>query len=196
MPVSTTVLFLSHALVFILSLAWTTCPYVVRDGKVNPDTDKLVGPDAVQAMSQSVLYNSLAYAIQRSSDNSKNVAKAIDAFFLSSTTGMHPNVNFGQMVRGPGKEHQVGTFTGILDIRGMVKVVNGLQLLRSTKSPDWTSAREQAMMTWMKSYINWLQTSDLGKSVASKAKQVPSYLSSFQMLNVVTATTCLSTSAS
>ncbi|KAJ3538507.1 hypothetical protein NM688_g6514 [Phlebia brevispora] len=104
------------------SATWTTCPYVVRDGKVNPDTDTLVGPDAVQNMSQSVLYNALAYALQKTSKYSQNVAKFIDTFFLSSTTGMHPNVNFGQMVRGPGKEHQVGTFTGILDLRGMPRL--------------------------------------------------------------------------
>jgi hypothetical protein len=154
----------------MMVLAWTTCPYIVRDGKVNPDTDMLVGPDAAQSMSQSVLYNALAYAFQKSSINSQSVTKAIDAFFLSSTTGMHPNVNYGQLVRGPGKEHQIGTFTGILDLRGMVKVVNGLQLMRGAKSPDWTSSREQAMTNWMKSYMSWLETSDIGKSTASKAK--------------------------
>ena len=121
-------------------------------------------------MSQSVVFNAITYALQKNRAYSQNVAKAIDTFFLSPSTGMHPNVNFGQLVRGPGKAHQVGTFTGILDLRGMVKVVNAIQLLRSTKSPDWTSAREQAMTSWMQSYVSWLQTSDLGKEVASKAK--------------------------
>lgn len=142
----------------------------MHDGKVNPDTDTLVGPDSAGSMSQSVLYNAIAYTLRRNSGNSQNVAQAIDAFFLSTTTGMHPNVNFGQLVRGPGKSHQVGTFTGILDLRGMVKVVNAIQLLRNAKSPDWTPAREQAMSNWMKGYISWLQTSDIGKSTASKAK--------------------------
>lgn len=151
-------------------IAWTTCPYVVRDGKVNPDTDTLRGPDAVQAMSQSVIYNAVAYALQKTSSYSQNVAKAIDAFFLSSSTAMLPNVNYGQLVRGPGKDHQVGTFTGILDLRGMVKVSNAIQVMRTSKAPDWTSAREASMTNWMKSYISWLQTSNLGKSVASKAK--------------------------
>lgn len=142
----------------------------MHDGKVNPDTDLLVGPNAAGSMSQSVLYNAIAYTLGRGSENSQNVVKAVDAFFLSTTTGMHPNVNFGQLVRGPGKAHQIGTFTGILDLRGIVKVVNALQLMRNTKSPDWTMAREQAMTTWMKSYISWLETSDIGKSTASKAK--------------------------
>ena len=130
----------------------------------------LVGPDATQHMSQSVIYNAIAYTLSKTSKYSQNVAKFIDAFFLSSTTGMHPNVNFGQLVRGPGKDHQIGSYTGILDIRGLVKVVNGLQLMRNTKSPDWTAAREQAMTSWMSSYVGWLQSSSLGKEVASKAK--------------------------
>ncbi|EKM60952.1 uncharacterized protein PHACADRAFT_156084 [Phanerochaete carnosa HHB-10118-sp] len=151
------------------SATWTTCPYVVRDGKVNPDTDELVGPDAAQDMSQSAVFNAIAYALQKNRAYSQNVASAIDTFFLSSSTGMHPNVNFGQLVRGLGKTHQVGTFTGILDLRGMVKVVNAIQLLRSTKSPDWTSTREQSMMTWTQNYVSWLQNSDLGKEVSTKA---------------------------
>ncbi|PSR85865.1 hypothetical protein PHLCEN_2v5341 [Hermanssonia centrifuga] len=149
--------------------AWTTCPYIVRDGKVNPDTNTLAGPDAVQGMAQSVLYNAIAYTLHKTSANSQNVAKFIDNFFLSSVTGMHPNVNFGQQVRGPGKDHQVGTFTGILDIRSLVKVVNALQLMRSTKSSDWTPAREQAMSNWMNTYVTWLQGSDIGKQTSTKA---------------------------
>lgn len=121
-------------------------------------------------MSQSVFYNAIAYALKKSGSNSQSVVQAIDAFFLSSTTGMNPNVNFGQLVRGPGKAHQIGTFTGILDMRGFVKVANGVQLMRSTKSPDWTAAREQALTNWMKTYTGWLQNSDIGKSTASKAK--------------------------
>ncbi|GJE86013.1 chondroitin AC/alginate lyase-like protein [Phanerochaete sordida] len=151
------------------SATWTTCPYVVRDGKVNPDTDELVGPSAAQDMSQSVSFNAIAYALQKNRAYSQNVASIIDAFFLSSNTGMHPNVNFGQLVRGPGKAHQIGTYTGILDLRGMVRVVNAIQLMRGTKSPDWTSAREQAMTSWTQSYVSWLQNSDLGKEVATKA---------------------------
>ncbi|KAI0793396.1 alginate lyase-domain-containing protein [Abortiporus biennis] len=151
------------------SATWTTCPYVVRDGQVNPDVRTLPGPSSAQNMAESVFLNSAAFALQKSPTHSKNAAQFIDTFFLSPSTGMHPNMNFGQLVRGPGKEHQVGTFTGILDMRGLVKVVNAIQLLRISKSPDWTPSRDQAMTTWMKSYLSWLQNSSLGKEVASKA---------------------------
>ncbi|CAL1696059.1 unnamed protein product [Somion occarium] len=151
------------------SATWTTCPYVVRDGKVNPDVRTLPGSSAAQDMPESVLFNALTYAFSKSGTTSQNVGKFVDAFFLTSSTAMHPNLNFGQLVRGPGKDHQIGTFTGPLDMRGLVKVVNAIQLMKALKGPDWTSARDQALMSWMKTYIGWLQNSDLGKEVAGKA---------------------------
>ena len=125
---------------------------------------------AAVAMAQSVLYNAVAYALQKTKAYSQNAAGFVDAFFLSPATGMNPNMNFGQQVRGPGKAHQMGTFTGILDLRGFVKVVNGIQLLKAAGSPDWTGARDKAMATWTRSYVTWMQNSAIGKETASKAK--------------------------
>ena len=122
-------------------------------------------------MSQAVLYNAIAYAIEKSSRAySQNVAKFIDTFFLSPSTGINPNMNFGQQVRGPGKEHQMGTWTGILDMRGLVKVVNAINMLKAAGSSDWTAAREKAMTNWMRSYVSWLENSALGKQLAKKGK--------------------------
>ena len=123
---------------------------MIRDGKVNPDVRTIPDSSDVMNMAQSVLYNAVSYVLQKNPTNSKNAGSFIDTFFLASSTAMNPNMNYGQLVRGPGKEHQIGTFTGILDMRAFVKVVNAIQLLRVTKSPDWTSAREQAMMSWTK----------------------------------------------
>lgn len=122
-------------------------------------------------MAQAILYNAIAFAIQKTTKAySQNTAKIVDAFFLSPTTGMNPNMNFGQQVRGPGKDHQMGTWTGILDMRGLVKVVNGLKVLKEAGSPDWSQARDTGMTNWMRSYASWLENSALGKQVATKAK--------------------------
>ena len=150
--------------------AWTTCPYVVKDGKVNPDVKLLPGPSILQNMPESVLFNAVTYVLTKSQSHSQNAAKFVNSFFLASATLMHPNMNFGQLVRGPGKDHQVGTFTGILDFRAFVKVVNAVQLLKAAKSPDWSSSQEQGLTTWTKSYITWLQSSSIGKETAGKAK--------------------------
>ncbi|KAI0757118.1 alginate lyase-domain-containing protein [Daedaleopsis nitida] len=148
------------------SATWTTCPYVRRDGHRNPDVDIIPDSRAVMAMSQSVLYNAVSFAMGKANTYSRNAARFIDTWFLSSATAMNPNMNFGQVNRGPGKEHQMGSYTGILDLREFVKIANSIQLLKAAGSPDWTSARDKAMKGWTQSYLSWLQNSALGKQVA------------------------------
>lgn len=97
---------------------------------------------------------------------------------------MNPNVNFGQMVRGPGDNGQKGTFTGILDIRGIVKIVNALLILRtgvrkgsdvSQRGEDDVQSVDAAMRRWVSQYVRWLQTSPLAEKAASRPKCVILY---------------------
>lgn len=83
---------------------------------------------------------------------------------------MNPNMNFGQGVRGPGPDGQKGTFTGVLDLRGIVKIINAIMILKASGSPDWTKGRDTALETWMKQYADWLQSSDIGKMSAARPK--------------------------
>jgi hypothetical protein len=150
--------------------AWTTCPYVGRDGQVNPDVRLLNGPEAINSVSQSIIYNAIAYALQKTSSYSAAATSFIDTFFLNPSTKMNPNMNFGQMVRGPGQAGQEGTFTGVLDLRGIVKIINGIMILKAADSPDWTAARDQELTAWMAQYADWLENSLLGKRSASRPK--------------------------
>jgi hypothetical protein len=157
-------------LIIVWLTAWTTCPYVGRDGQVNPDVRLLNGPEAINNAAQSILYNAIAYALQKTSSYSTAAASFIDTFFLNPSTKMNPNMNFGQMVRGPGQSGQEGTFTGVLDLRGIVKIINGILILKAADSPDWTTARNQELATWMGQYADWLRNSPLGKLSASRPK--------------------------
>ncbi|KJA25740.1 hypothetical protein HYPSUDRAFT_37189 [Hypholoma sublateritium FD-334 SS-4] len=150
------------------SATWTTCPYVGRDGQVNPDVRDLNGPDAINDASQAVIYNAIAYALEGTSTYSKNVANLINTFFLAPDTKMNPNMNFGQIVRGPGPDGVSGTFTGILDLRGIVKIINGIAIIKAAGSPDWTQVFEQQMKAWLTDYVNWLKTSSIGQITASR----------------------------
>ncbi|KAF8912813.1 alginate lyase-domain-containing protein [Gymnopilus junonius] len=150
------------------SATWTTCSYFPRDGAVNPDVRTLKGPEAINSASQAVIYNAVAFALQKSSSYSKSAADIIETFFLNQTTKMNPNVQFGQIVRGPGQSGQDGTFTGVLDLRGLVKVVNGISILKAAGSPDWNETRHQGMASWASDYSEWLATSEVGKITASR----------------------------
>jgi hypothetical protein len=142
----------------------------MRDGQVNPDVRTLHGPDAINDVAQAVIYSAVAYALTRSSIHSQNVAAWIKAFFLDSATKMNPNMKFGQVVRGSGPEGISGTFTGVLDLRGLVKIINAIAMIKSAESPDWTQDLDQQMSSWLSSYVNWLSTSTIGTKTATRPK--------------------------
>ncbi|KAK7042541.1 chondroitin AC/alginate lyase [Favolaschia claudopus] len=141
---------------------WTKCPYVNRDGQFNPDRLTINDIGAFFNVSDAILYNALAFSFEDkpSSKYSQNIVKIVNAWFLDSETGMNPNLNFAQMHRGPGG--QVGTHTGILDLKGFVKVVSGILILRKRKCTDWTATIDAQLVDWTKKYIEWLETNQLG----------------------------------
>ncbi|KAF7343324.1 Chondroitin AC/alginate lyase [Mycena venus] len=141
---------------------WVTCPYVGRDGQFNPDRLTIDDIGAFFNLSDAVLYNALAFAFENksSSEYSQNIVKFVNAWFLDSETGMNPNLNYAQMNRGP--NGQVGTHTGVLDLKGFVKIVSGILILRKLKCTDWTDAIDAQMIAWTQKYINWLETNHLG----------------------------------
>jgi len=138
---------------------WTTCPYYTRDGMFNPDGRLVNDTGNFQAMSDAVLYNAMAWAITGSSNYSSNVANYINTWFINPATLMNPNLNYAQMSRGPGG--QVGTHTGVLDLKGMAKITSGILILRLANSSDWTSELDTQMTNWTTQYINWLQTNTI-----------------------------------
>lgn len=183
-----------YHLTHCLSAAWTTCPYVRKDGKVNPDVRTLPGVGAIQHVSEAIHHNAIAFAIQKDAGFSKNVIRFVKAFFIDDKTRMNPHVNFGQIVRGPGPQGRQGTWTGILDLRGLVRILNGLSIMKASGSSDWDPSIDQAMNKWMSAYAQWLSNSPLGKDVASRPKSVFLSHNLFALLITIQATTTRSTS--
>ncbi|KAG7099362.1 hypothetical protein E1B28_001218 [Marasmius oreades] len=150
------------------SATWTTCPYVNKDGQVNPDTRRVKDPGHINNAGQSVLYNALTYALTRDSTYSKRVASFVNTLLLDSKTGMNPHADYGQIVRGPGPKGSSGSFTGVLDMRGLVKMYNGVGILRATQSPEWTLAMDQSLKEWTRNWTSWMTGSSLGKVAGTR----------------------------
>jgi len=145
----------------------TTCPYVVRDGQVNPDRTI---PDDFQEffnMSDAILYNALAFTFQNESSTkySQNIVKYIKTWFLDPSTSMNPNLNYAQMDLGP--TGQKGTFTGLLDLRMLAKIASGVLIIRKRGSSDWTAEIDGQFVAWCKRYITWIQTAPTAKEAAA-----------------------------
>jgi len=143
---------------------WKTCPYKVKDGQFNPDRTLVNDTLTVNKMADAVLYNSIAWALDGSKKYETNTVNFIKTWFLDEETYMKPNLDYGQMHRGP--TGQKGTQTGILDLHGMSKVVSGILILREGKSTAWTSDLDSQMNNWTTSYLNWLETAKI--AVAEK----------------------------
>ncbi|KAJ7720916.1 chondroitin AC/alginate lyase [Mycena metata] len=141
---------------------WVTCPYVNRDGQFNPDRLTINDIGGFFNLSDAVLYNALAFSFENKSSSvySQNIVKFIDAWFLNNDTYMNPNLNYAQMNRGP--TGQVGTHTGVLDLKGMVKIVSGILILRKRNCTDWTTEIDTQLNAWTTKYIAWLETNKLG----------------------------------
>ena len=151
------------------SATWTTCPYVRRDGQVNPDVRTLPGGTALGSTTRATLLNALAYVLTGTQSYSANAVQYIKVFFLDAETAINPEMDFAQVVRGPPGD-QRGEYIGILDFRSIVKVVNAVQILKRSASPDWTGEVEGAFQAWTAKYLDWLMTSPQGQKAGSVAK--------------------------
>ncbi|KAH8825685.1 chondroitin AC/alginate lyase [Flagelloscypha sp. PMI_526] len=140
---------------------WEKCPYVNRDGQVNPDRSAVNNSGDFRTMSDAVLYNSMAYALTKDEKYATRSASFVRSWFLDTSKGMAPNMNYGQIHRGPGG--QKGDKTGILDLRHMCKVVVGLLILRQTQASAWSSTDDASFNKWATQYISWLTTSQLAR---------------------------------
>ncbi|KAK7042641.1 chondroitin AC/alginate lyase [Favolaschia claudopus] len=149
------------------SQVWKTCPYVFRDGQVNPDRWLPNDFQSFFNLSDAVLYNAIASTFQNDSSSkySQNAVKFINTYFLDPRTAINPNLNYAQMNRGPNGQH--GEYTGILDLRAFAKIASGILILREHKNPDWTSDIDSKIIAWCKKYIEWLQTAPIAKQAAS-----------------------------
>ncbi len=123
-------------------------------------------------MSDAVLYNALAWAINGSSHYASNVANWINTWFIANDTYMNPNLNYSQVVRGPGPTSRTGRSSGVIDLKCMVKVVNAVLILRAGQAAGWTSAIDSGLVNWTKSYIKWLTSSQIAMAEAVAPKYV------------------------
>ncbi len=130
-------------------------PYIRKDGVVNRkllaqgDRNRLGEfMDDVQALALAGhLFNDKRY--------SQHAAKIVRVWFLDDDTKMNPNLNFSQGV--PGRAH--GRGPGIIDTRGFMFVLDSVELLEAT---EWSPENQQALQTWFKEFVGWLQTDKLG----------------------------------
>jgi Alginate lyase len=137
-------------------------PFVRRDGQTDPLVarypDETYLDQTVAAVSTLVH----AYALLGDQSAAGRAAVLLRTFFIDPATAMAPDADFAQLA--PGQTQSRGD--GVLDTRVLIRLVDDLRLLHGSSA--WTPADNTAITHWLASFLDWLQTSPVGK--AAKAE--------------------------
>lgn len=133
-------------------------PWIKKDGKVNP-MSKTNGSDkpVMNEMLFQISSLALAYHYTKEAKYAQHAALLVDTWFLNDKTGMYPSLKFGQAVPGVSD----GRSYGIIETRWFMRLIDDVTLISDSKFFD--KQAQTKFKHWIKSYSNWLETSDLGK---------------------------------
>jgi hypothetical protein len=138
-------------------------PYVNRDGEINPERNSdYYDAASLSRMISSVGTLSLAYYIFDDDIYGKRAAELLRTWFIDPTTRMNPNLQYAQAV--PGKND--GSPSGIIETVRLLELVDAVSFLGP---PVWSPFEQEALRSWFRAYLEWLQSSPNGQAEA-KAK--------------------------
>ncbi|WP_051350418.1 alginate lyase family protein [Dyadobacter alkalitolerans] len=137
-------------------------PYIRKDGQVNPERFTIKDADYHGSLCRDVFRLSLAWYFTDEIKYSDHAAKLLRTWFLDKETRMNPNLNFGQAI--PGRTD--GRGIGIIDTRALAVLIDGVQLLKDSKS--LSDAEYQGIQDWYKAFLTWMRTSPIGLDEADE----------------------------
>ncbi|MDI9364120.1 MAG: alginate lyase family protein [Flavobacterium sp.] len=132
-------------------------PYIRKDGEVNPEVKNFPDKENMPKLCENIYNLSLAYYFSNDEKYAKHASKLLQVWFLDSATKMNPNLNYGQAIKGVTE----GRAEGIIDTRQFIFALDGVALLKGSK--DWTNEKDAALKQWFSQFLNWLNTSKIGK---------------------------------
>jgi hypothetical protein len=132
-------------------------PYMRKDGEVNPEVKKFPDKTNMPKLCENVYLLSLAYYFSGDEKYSKHAGKLIKVWFLDEATAMNPNLKYGQAVKGVTE----GRAEGIIEARHFIFLIDAVELLKGSENFD--EGKQQHLKKWMKEFLSWMQTSQIGK---------------------------------
>lgn len=130
-------------------------PYINRDGQSNPANFD----DHRRVMVRLSIQVPALTAAWLLTNEQRFAARAVDhlrAWFVTPATRMNPNLQFAQAVTGV----STGRSYGIIDSLHLVEVARAASFLTT----EMSAADSEAVKVWFSSYLDWLNTSDPGKT--------------------------------
>jgi hypothetical protein len=137
-------------------------PYIRKDGQRNPEVDRITDHKNLLWLSDALPTLGLAFYFTGREAYADQAARLVRVWFLDPATRMNPNLQFGQGI--PGRE--TGRAAGIVETRYLPDIIDGAMLLRGSSA--WSPSDDEALRSWMLSYVRWLLGSTLGKEEAKR----------------------------
>lgn len=137
----------------------TGYPYIVKDGVKNPErlSNEKFDSKRAEEMVSAVTTLSIVYSLTGKEEYAKKASEIIKTWFINKETKMNPNMTYSQCIPGKNK----GTGSGIINSSNFIKVIDCIYLLENSK--NFTAQDDKNLKKWFEHYINWLETSELGK---------------------------------
>ncbi|HTK38238.1 MAG TPA: alginate lyase family protein [Pyrinomonadaceae bacterium] len=132
-------------------------PYIRRDGERNPEIKKYPDHDSLDKMESAVETLALAYYFKGDEAYAVKTDQLLKAWFIDPATRMNPNLEYAQYVPGV----NTGRGIGLIETRGLTRVVDSIGLLAGSKSfPD---ADKRGIEDWFSKFLQWMQESKNGR---------------------------------
>jgi hypothetical protein len=132
-------------------------PYIRRDGVVNHEIDKF-DREKLSTMTRSVKNLSVAYYLTSNEKYAEKAVRNLCIWFLNPSTRMNPNMNFGQTIYG--RNNGKGRGEGIIDTYSFVDMLDGLELLKTSK--HFSPQVAEGLTNWFSKYLDWMLTTEIG----------------------------------
>ncbi|MGH9969020.1 MAG: alginate lyase family protein [Pyrinomonadaceae bacterium] len=136
-------------------------PYIRRDGERNPEINKITDHRSMDLMVSAVETLALAYYFKGDEAYADKAALLLRAFFLDPKTRMNPHLQYAQFIPGV----NTGRGIGLIETRGLTRVVDAVGLLAGAKS--LTEVDRRGLQEWFAKFLQWMQESKNGRDEAA-----------------------------
>lgn len=134
-------------------------PYIQKDGHPNTELIEKGDGKQVSALLNTIEPLALGWAQLQREDCARRAGEWVRAWFVTPATRIKPSFEYAQIRLG--RDHNHGSASGLIDTRGLVRLVDAMRLLHG--APGITAADEAAVKAWFSDYVQWLTTSKNGR---------------------------------
>lgn len=144
-------------------------PYVFRDGKSNPEVHKIPDKDNLDDMIVMTKILSLAYYFTDYPEYAKKAAELLRVWFLNDNTRMNPNLKYSEVTRGKNEANP----SGVMAAGYIPHIFDAISMIENSSS--WNRADKEGMQNWFNQYLQWILSSESGRSESMKTNNHGTY---------------------